>query len=73
LANKEVVTALPPNINPKPSSAGARNIISGNNNLNGVQITNEASTNQVQGNFIRTDASGTAAPQCLDALLSVRN
>lgn len=39
---------------------GARNIISGND-ANGVVIINNSSANQVQGNFIGTDISGTIA------------
>jgi CSLREA domain-containing protein len=44
------------------TSAGARNIISGNNK-NGVFIsgTNSATFNRIEGNYIGTDASGTGA------------
>src|SRR5262249_8095450 len=43
------------------TAAGARNIISGNDG-NGVSLNqNSASGNQVQGNYIGTDASGTVA------------
>ena len=41
------------------TSAGARNLISGNTSGSGVLIDN-ASENQVQGNFIGTDVSGSA-------------
>jgi hypothetical protein len=41
------------------TSAGARNLISGNNN-NGVRLqTSSATGNQVQGNYIGTDVTGT--------------
>src|SRR5205823_13017522 len=43
------------------TTAGARNVISGNF-LNGVDITGQFSShNVVQGNYIGTDASGTVA------------
>ena len=40
--------------------SGARNVISGNNNW-GVRIVGAASNNSIQGNYIGTNASGTAA------------
>jgi titin len=42
-------------------AAGARNVISANGGWGIFLITNGASGNQVQGNFIGTDASGTLA------------
>ena len=42
------------------TAAGARNIISGNNSL-GINITDTATGNKVEGNYIGTNASGMAA------------
>lgn len=43
------------------TTAAARNIVSGNRGGNGIDVINTGTTdNRVQGNFIGTDASGTA-------------
>jgi CSLREA domain-containing protein len=42
------------------TAAGAGNVISGSQGYQGVSIGNGASGNQVQGNYIGTDASGSA-------------
>ena len=42
------------------TTAGSRNVISGNNS-DGILIFSSASSNTVQGNFIGTDVTGTAA------------
>src|SRR5262249_17431631 len=42
------------------TTAGARNLISGNSQ-SGVQLASNAASNVVQGNFIGTNATGTAA------------